>query len=110
MYEDMTDRLFISRKDNSDKIYGSIRILNIILDITTKNEVANIELLDTSQYLGSLGIDPSILNNLTEVEISFKQIRQGYLIVFILKSGKQVIPVPYNIQMPNNNQISISQS
>ncbi|MBS3083230.1 hypothetical protein J4423_00330 [Candidatus Pacearchaeota archaeon] len=109
IYEDMTDRLFISRKDNSDKIYGSIRILNVILDITTNNEVANIELIDASQYLESLGLDSSILQNLTEVEISFKQIRQGYLIAFILKSGKKAIAVPYNIQMPVNKQIVINQ-
>ena len=75
MYEDMTDRLFVSRKDSSDKIYGSIRILNVILDVNTNNEVANIELLDASQYLESLRIDSSILNNLTGVELSFKQIK-----------------------------------
>lgn len=108
IYESMTDRLFISRKDSSDKIYGSIRILNVILDITTTNEVANVELIDASQYLDSLSIDSSILNNLTSVEISFKQIRQGYLIAFVLKSGKKAVAVPYNIQMPANRQIAIN--
>jgi len=110
IYEEMTDRLFISCKHDSDKMYGSVRLLNVILDVTTKNELVNIELLDASQYLESLGIDSSILHNLIEVEISFKQIRQGYLIVFVLKSNNQIIPVPYNIQMPSNKQIVISQS
>lgn len=108
-YEEMTDRLFISSKKDSDKIYGSIRILNVILDVTTNNEVANLELLDASEYLESLGIDSSILNNLTEVELSFKQIRQGYLIALILKSGKKAVAVPYNIQIPSNKQIVINQ-
>jgi len=107
-YDDFSDRLIISRKEESDKIHGSVRILNLILDITTNNKVASVELLDASKYLESLGINPSILNKLTNVELSFRTIRNGYLIAFILKSGKKIVPVPYNVQMPSSKQIVIN--
>jgi len=109
MYDDFSDRLLISCKSDSDKVYGSIRMLNIIIDITTDNKIANVELLDASDYLKSLGIDSNILNKLTGAEVSFSSIRNGYLIAFILKSGKKVVPVPYNVQIPNSKQIIIKQ-
>ena len=69
----MSDRLFISGKKESDKIYGSVRILNLTLDFTTDNRVVNIELRGASKYLESLGINPEILNNLTGAEIVVRQ-------------------------------------
>lgn len=104
-YDDFSDRLFISRKEKSDVIAGSIRMLNVILDITTDNRVANVELLDASEYLSSLGINPRVLSKLTDAEISFKTIRNGYLIAFILKLGKKVVAVPYNIHTENKKLI-----
>lgn len=110
LYDDFSDRLMISRKKESDKVYGSVRILNLILDISIDNKVVNIELLDASKYLESLGIDSSILNKLTGAELSFTTIRNGYLVAFLLKVGKKTVPVPYNIQMPTSKQVMISQS
>lgn len=110
LYDDFSDRLMISCKGDSDRVHGSIRILNLILDIGEDNRVVNIELLDASKYLASLGIDSSILNRLTGAELSFTTIRNGYLIAFLLKAGKKTVPVPYNIQMPTSKQVMISQS
>lgn len=97
MYDDMSDRLFISGKKESDKIYGSVRILNLTLDFTTDNRIVNIELRGASKYLESLGINPFILNNLTRAEIVVRQQRDGYLIYFILQAGDQIERIPYNI-------------
>ena len=97
MYDDFSDRLFISCNRDPSSIKGSIRLLNLVIDFTTDMKVANIELKKVSDYLESLGIDSKILNKLTDAKILFKQCRDGYLIYFILKSGKRVERIPYNI-------------
>ena len=43
LYDEMSDRLFISMKKDSDRIYGSVRLLNLTLDFSTDNSVVNIE-------------------------------------------------------------------
>ena len=97
MYDEMSDRLFISIKKESDKIYGSVRVLNLILDFTTDNRIVNIELREASEYLESLGLNPNMLNNLTDAEIVVQEQNDGYLIYFILKVGSHIERIPYNI-------------
>lgn len=97
MYDDFSDRLFISCKKPAEKVIGSIRILNLTLDFASGNKVVNIELREASKYLTSLGIDSSILNNLTDAEIVFQQRRDGYLICFVLHAGSKIERIPYNI-------------
>ena len=98
MYDDFTDRLFISCKKNSEEISGSIRVLNLIIDFTFANKVANVELKKASYFLKSIGINPKILNKLTSADIMLKQCRDGYLIYFILRAKNQIERIPYNIQ------------
>ena len=97
MYDDFSDRLFISCKKNSDKIYGSVRVLDLTIDFTTDNVPVNFEIRGASKYLKSIGLDSKILNKLTNVEVVFKQKGDGYLIYFILYSGKQIERIHYNI-------------
>ena len=104
-YDESWDRLMISRKKESDVMDGSIRVLNMIFDFTTKGKVANIELLNASDYLESLGVDSRILNKITEAEFSFQQMGGGYLVSIVLKSGKEVVGIPYNIHLPSGKQI-----
>ena len=97
MYDDFSDRLFISCKGDSDKVYGSVKVLNLIIDFTRDNRAVNFEIQNASKYLESIGVNSEILNKLTGAEIVFQQKRDGYLIYFILQSGKQVERIPYNI-------------
>ncbi len=97
MYDETSDRLFISIKKESDKVYGSVRLLNLTLDFTTDGRVVNIELRGASKYLESLGFNPNMLSNLTDAEIVVQQQRDGYLIYFILKTGNHIERIPYNI-------------
>ncbi len=96
-YDEFSDRLFISCKDNNEKVYGSVRILNLTIDFTTENKAVAVEIVQASKYLESIGISPKILNKLTNAELVFEQKRDGYLIYFILYSGNQIERVPYNI-------------
>ena len=97
MYDDFSDRLLISCKKDSDKIKGSIRVLNLILDFNSNNKLVNIELKKASEYLKSLKINPSILNNLTNAEIVSRQCRDGLLIYFLLQNKNIIEKIPYNI-------------
>ncbi|MFH1585314.1 MAG: hypothetical protein ABIB79_00925 [archaeon] len=98
MYDSFSDRLLISRKREGDKVVGSIGILNLVIDFTGDNRVANVELKGASKYLKSLDIDPSILDKLTGAKLMLKQCRDGYLISFILSSGDITERIPYNVQ------------
>lgn len=96
-YDDFSDRLFISCRGEDEKVYGSVRVLNLIIDFTTENKAVGVEIMQASQYLESLSINPEILNKLTNAEFVFEQKRDGYLIYFILSAGNQIERVPYNI-------------
>lgn len=102
-YDDFSDRLMISCKKPADKVMGSIRILNVILDFTADNRIVNAEIRNTSDYIASLGLNADILNDLEDAKLMLKQYRDGYLIYFILKP-KHGNPerIPFNVPM---NQI-----
>jgi len=97
MYDDLSDRLMIASKRKDEVIQGSIRVLNLILDFTSSGRIANIEVLQVSRYLESLGINSEILNNLTNAEITVQQQRDGYLIYFVLQAGQKIERIPFNI-------------
>jgi len=98
MYDDFSDRLLISCKKDSEKITGSVRMLNLVIDFTSQHKIANIELKKASNFLKSINIDPKILDNLTNANLMFRQCRDGCLIYFILETKKGVERIPYNIQ------------
>ena len=104
-YEPQFDRLSIAGKTNSDKVVGSVRLLNVILDFNMENKVVNAELLKASQYLESIGIDSKILNKAKEGDLVFKKFRNGYEIIFILKTNKESVSIPYNIHLPQKQVI-----
>ena len=100
MYNEDFDRLMISCKKQDDTIYGSVRMLNLVLDFTTDNRIVNVEIRNVSEYLSSLGLNPDILNDLQDAQIVSKQYRDGYLIYFILKSNNGTIErIPFNVLM-----------
>ena len=96
-YDNFSDRLFISCRDKNEKVYGSVRVLNLIIDFTMENKAVGVEIMQASKYLESLDINPEILNKLTNVELVFNQRRDGYLIYFILHAGNYIERIPYNI-------------
>lgn len=104
IYDSYTDRLMISRKMDGEVVEGSIRLMDIVFDITTDGRVANIELIYTSDYLDSIGISPKILKNIIDASFTFREARGGYAITIIVKSGKKSFVIPYNILVPKRNQ------
>lgn len=98
MYDDFSDRLLISCKKESEKVAGSVRFLNLTIDLTSANKIANIELKKASNFLKLLKINPKILNELISADLVFRQCREGYLIYFVLKTHDNLERIPYNIQ------------
>jgi len=104
------DRLMVAGKTARDVMVGSVRVLNVVLDFNTKKQVVNAELLHASEYVESLGMDSSILERFDGGRLMLRQLRNGYEIVFVLSIGKREVAVPYNVHLPERNQISITSS
>ena len=109
-YDEEFDRLMIAGKSESDVIAGSLRILNLILDFNSENKVVNAELLHASEYLKSLNMNVDLLNKITGGSLSYRALRNGYEIVFILEIGEKIVPVSYNVHLPNQKQILVTSS
>jgi len=100
MYDEFSDRLMISCKKPSDKITGSVKILNATFDFTTDNKIVNVEIKNASDYISSLGLKSNILEELSDAKLVCKQYRDGYVIYFILKPKQGDIQrVPFNLPM-----------
>ncbi len=100
LYDDFSDRLMISCKKSTDKVVGSVRVLNVTLDFASNNKIVSVEIRNISEYISSLGLNAEILNNLENAKLMFKQYRDGYMIYFILKPKQgNVERIPFNIPM-----------
>ncbi len=107
MYDEDLDRLMIFNNLKSDeKVYGSVHILNIVLDITNKNRIANIEIRNVSEYLKSIGQNSDILKELEGANINIVQVRGGFLIQITLIGLNKVEQISYTI--PTQEKILIT--
>jgi len=107
MYDEDLDRLMIFNTIRDDeKVYGSVDILNLTIDITTKNRIANIEIRNVSDYLKSIEKDPNILKGLNNAKINIMQVRGGFLIQIILAGLNKIEKIPYTI--PTEEKILIT--
>jgi len=97
-YDEFSDRLMIFNSENTKPVIGSVNILNLIIDFTSNSKIANIEIRHISDYLNTIGINPNILKKLDDARISMKQLRNGYLIYFLLKHENKIERIPYNLQ------------
>jgi len=107
MYDEDTDRLMIfNNLKDDEKVYGSVRILNLVLDITTKNRIANLEIRNISEYLKSIEKDSNILKMLSSAKIDVIQVRGGFLIQITLVGLNKTETIPYTI--PTEEKILIT--
>jgi hypothetical protein len=107
MYDEDLDCLMIFNNIKPDeKVYGSVHILNLILDITNKNRIANIEIRNISEYFISIGKNPEILKNLNSAKIGIVQVRGGFLIQILLTGLNRTEQIPYTI--PTEEKILIT--
>ena len=107
MYDKELDRLMIFNQIKEDeKVYGSVRILNLVLDITTKNRIASLEIKNVSDYLISIEKNPDILETMNDAKINITQVRGGFVIQIILTGANKIEKIPYTI--PTEEKILIT--
>src|SRR3989344_919055 len=107
MYDEDLDRLMIfNNLKDDEKVYGSVRILNLVLDITTKNRIANLEIRNVSDYLKSIEKDSNILKIMNSAKIDLVQVRGGFLIQIMLIGLNKIEKIPYTI--PTEEKILIT--
>ena len=64
-YNPLNDSLIVSRKKDDEKVYGSVRIGNLILDMTQEGKILGLEIFNISDFFEKIDLDLEILNNLT---------------------------------------------
>lgn len=83
-YDDLTDSLIISKKKKTDKVKGSVKISNIILDLTKLGKVVGIEIQKFSNFLKEFNIKGKI-SELVEADISVKYNPDSIVVWFYVK-------------------------
>jgi|TARA_Y100000034_G_C6902101_1_gene417474 hypothetical protein len=107
MYDEDLDRLMIFNDLNEgESVYGSVSIFNLVLDFTTTNRIANVEIRNVSEYLESLDVDPEILSDLSSAKILLKQLRDGFLLTALLQHNGIVERIPFSI--PTEKEMTIT--
>ena len=108
MYDEDLDRLMIfNNLKDDEKVFGSVNILNLIIDITTKNRIANIEIRNVSDYLKSIDKDPGILKTLNSAKINIMQVRGGFIIQIVLVGLNKIEKIPYTIPTEEKTLITV---
>ncbi len=103
-YDDVSDSLIISRKQADEKVQGSAEIGNLILDFTNTGKIVNVEFQNISKFLEVMNVNPTILNELTAVNLIVQK-QKGAVFLFatlITPTLKQPLPlttIPVNRQL-----------
>ena len=94
-YDDVSDSLFISRKQSGEIVQGSAEIGNLILDFTNNGKIVNVEFQNISKFLGMMNLDYKILNELEEANLIVQQHRGAVSLFAVLKTPtlNQSIPL-----------------
>lgn len=63
------------------------------IDIDKNNKIVGLEIFDASEFLGAFNeeVDKEFLQDLKEVEIQQKEIRNNWFLVIVFKSDKKVV-------------------
>lgn len=103
-YDEVSDSLIISRKQPNEKVQGSAEIGDLILDFTSNGKIVNVEFQNISRFLEMMNVNPSILNELIEVNLIVQKQRGAISLFAILKTPtlRQSLPlatIPVNKQL-----------
>lgn len=106
-YDEFSDRLMIFNNKVKEPVFGSVNFLNLVIDFTANNKVANVEIRNVSKLLHSLDINPKFLSEMESARIVMNQVRGGYIIYFLLQEGERIEKIPFNIATDESIPIAI---
>ena len=93
-YDDISDSLIISVKQQDEKVHGSAEIGNLVLDFTNNGKIVNVEFSNISKFLEMININPNILRELTEVNLIVQRQKEAISLFAILKTQHLQQPIP----------------
>ncbi len=102
-YDGVSDSLIISRKKSDEKVQGSAEIGNLTLDFASNGKILNVEFQNISKFLEMMNINPSILNELTEVNLIVQKHMGAISLFAVLKTLTLKQPLPL-ATIPVHNQ------
>ena len=82
-----------------EKFRTNIVAGDIILDLPTKNRIRGLEILNAGQFFEEFGVDESMLNNLSDVELSAMQKLFGIAVRLVLKSSDKEVPIKFAVAL-----------
>lgn len=100
-YDKENDILFIHKGFSSDeKFKGNIDAGNFILDISTKERIRGIEIMNAAEFFKIFDIDKKALENISDAEFNAKMTPSGIIVGIILKSKHLKQQIPAKIIVP----------
>lgn len=106
-YDENSDSLIITKKQDNEKVHGSAEIGNLILDFTSDGKIISIEVQSISKFLEMMNINPEMLNELTEADLTVQKQKDAVLLFAVLKTPKLVQPLPLST-IPISRRLSSS--
>jgi len=106
-YDNLSDSLFISRKQSDEKVQGSAEIGNLILDFTSNGKIVNVEFQHISKFLEMMNVNPNILNKLTAVDLIVQKQKTAISLFAVLKTTTLKQPIPLTT-VPVTKQLASS--
>ena len=85
-YDELTDSLIISNRTEQDIVKENFMFDDIVLSLTKEGKISGIEILDASNYLREVGMNPEILQNIKNEELKIVQKRDSVVIMFDINS------------------------
>jgi len=101
IYDDFIDSIVISSKKKTDRVRGSVKIGDIILDLTSRGKVVGLEIKKFSAFLKSFKIQESI-QGITSVDMSVTYKPDGIIIFIYVKFKKEEerLPIYISTELP----------
>ena len=85
-YDELSDSLIISCKKKDETIKENFMFDDIILSLTPGGKISVIEILNASNYLEEIGVNPNILNNIQSAELKVTQKKDSIVVRINLNS------------------------
>ena len=99
-YDKKNDILVIHKGfSNDERFKGNIDAGDLILDVSSKERIRGIEIMNAAQFLGNLKITKKMLENISDAEFNANVKSSGIIIGLVLKS-KNVPEVATKIAVP----------
>lgn len=100
-YDEKNDILSIHKKFSDDeKFKGNIDIGKIILDVSNKERIRGIEIIDATEFLKEFNITRGILKNIEKADFRVVSNPNGIFIGLLIKAKNTPQEMPAKIAVP----------